>query len=304
MKRHRVVRAKRFESLNAMRAMFVLGGELSTKARIVYCAMLVRAWPWPDDPTTVKSHVGPKRMAAETGMSAVSVSRAWLELERAGWISRSGTHTEQGTIVWRVHASPIEVDPSTLPERGKRMRVPGATPPPSTGSPTPVQGTGGDRSHRRMPMWLLSAANEGGVGARALAEVAVEVCRNVLGNPDMGFEALVSDVQQVVEFWAEQMHPPLDGFRDDLLLMADAFRACPDDLFAKQIRNEDGRGISRVNSIGRLVRPDDWTLRLDLAQAWSRAGRPSTQRRPRSSGTKGQSILNRLRNGRDTLEGQ
>lgn len=305
MKRQRLVRAKRFESLNAMRAMCMLGGELSAKARQVYFVMILRAWPWPDDPKTARSHMGPKRLAVETGLSSISVSRAWVELERAGWIARTGAFTDQGTIIWRVHAAPVDVE--QLPQRGKRMRAdvetPDAAPPPSEGRPPSVQGTGVGRSQRRMPGWLLAAANDAGIGARALADMAVDVCRRVLDRPDYGFDDVVSDARQIVTFWEELQHPPLEDLRRDLLLMADAFRGCSADLFAKQIRNEDGRGVSRVNSVARLVRADDWTVRLDLARAWDARGRAEARASGRR-GSKGQQMLQALRDRGDVVDGQ
>lgn len=158
-------------------------------------------------------------------------------------------------------------DTSGTPSKGSRARTPTHTPTPT---PPPSEGV------TPVPAWARNVRLPDGVARSDIVDVVVaakDAAIGVPGNPERAGTAS----KAVLALWRAIGCPMLPAFRDELLLVIEAAKDCPDPLFARDIRAEGWVGGSdRHRDLGTLCRHDRWDVRLDAARRWDAAGRLTT----------------------------
>lgn len=140
---------------------------------------------------------------------------------------------------------------------------------------------------RNAPPWLLAKAMPNQVRAIDLGVLVVSVGRRLSRDPKLGLDGMNADGPTLLAFWESMGAPDLQAFGMELQLVADAFHACPDPLFARFVRSEGSPNFpNRKSSMTTLCDPKHWTDRLTAARLWDQAGRPLV-RDVRKSGASG-----------------
>lgn len=79
----------------------------------------------------------------------------------------------------------------------------------------------------------------------------------------------------VVSLWRARGWPDVETFGRDLLLLVDAAKRCPDQLFSNDIRWEGTGKKDRSRDIGTICVHERFDVRIDAARRWKRDGAPS-----------------------------
>jgi hypothetical protein len=141
---------------------------------------------------------------------------------------------------------------------------------------------------RNAPPWLLAKAMPNQVRAMDLGVLVVSVGRRLSRDARLGLDGMHSDGPTLLAFWESMGAPDPVAFAMEMQLVADAFHACPDPLFARFVRSEGSPNFpNRKSSMATLCDARHWTDRLTAARLWDQAGRPLVRRDPRKSGASG-----------------
>lgn len=178
-----------------------------------------------------------------------------------------------GTLVGQQRDTPL----------GSRARTPHPTPSTqeevsSLRSETECQAPAPDPASKSDPVpgWAKGLALPAGVSRREVADLVVEVRDHVLGKP-MGEGSAGSAAKVVLALWKARGSPLLSAFREELLLVVQAAKDCPDPRFARDVRAEGwAEGRDRSRDLATLCRIDRFDARLDTAQRWRDAGFPTS----------------------------
>jgi len=138
---------------------------------------------------------------------------------------------------------------------------------------------------RNAPPWLLAKAMPNQVRAIDLGVLVVSVGRRLSRDAKRGLDGMHSDGPTLLAFWESMGAPDPIAFGMELQLVADAFHACPDPLFARFVRSEGSPNFpNRKSSMATLCDRKHWTDRLTAARLWDQSGRPLVRSDARKSG--------------------
>lgn len=157
-----------------------------------------------------------------------------------------------------------------------RARSPHPTPTPHNDPPSEgVPATSG-RSDPPLPKWARTTRVPPGVSKSDVVDLVVSARDAAVGKPGNP-ERAGTAARDVLGLWRAVGCPLIPAFRDELLLVIEAAKDCPDPLFARDIRAEGWPdGTDRHRDLSTLCRRDRWDVRLDAATRWHAAGRPTS----------------------------
>lgn len=162
----------------------------------------------------------------------------------------------------------------TDPPITDHREAPESPPPPDGGAAAPAAGT--DTRAPTVAPWVPSARDCRGhprAAVEAMVLRSLEAIRQRPVTPDR----CATDARHVLGLWRALGTPDPVDFAAEVVLVAEWAQRAPDRLAARDLRAEGwAEGTDRSRSADTLCRREKWGDRLDAAQRWDRAGRPTS----------------------------
>ena len=245
--------------------------------------------PWNDEACLfdLRWYADRERMTDKRRPGAPTLARMWgvthwhaRQLIKGGrWVDPAIDSASPPQARRKPPASGATVEP-TIPEESRKVP---ASPPqairPTRGTKHRTQNTATDQTvsvNGSMPEWAKGRRAPNGIQTRDVVAAVME-CLTAVKQKTLNPSRQGTDAKQVIALWKAQGWPPPDEFTAEFALVATAARECPHKLFARDMRAEGwADGTDRSRHVRTLCVQASWTDRLEAAQEWDAAGRPTT----------------------------